>query len=69
MREEHILSDNKANWNLPYSKYHRYFKVKVTPRKTSKGMKEICTTLCTMDSIPFIKQVLDKKKDLQIKQA
>jgi prophage antirepressor-like protein len=64
LREEHILSNNKPNWNLPYSKYQKYFKVKVTPRRTNNGMKEICTTLCTMDSIPFIKQVLDKKKDL-----
>jgi len=64
LREEHILSNNEPNWNLPYSKYQKYFKVKITPRKTNGGMKEVCTTLCVMDAIPFIKKVIDKKERL-----
>lgn len=68
LRNESILSDNRFNWNLPYSQYERYFKVKIIPRRTSNGVENICTTLCTINAVPFIKRILDKKKDLQ-KQA
>lgn len=69
LRNESILSDNRFNWNLPYSQYERYFKVKIIPRRTNNGVEKICTTLCKTNAIPFIKRVLDKKKDLLQKQA
>ena len=66
LREENILSDNGFNWNLPYAQYEKYFKVKIVPRRTSDGVKNICTPLCTAKAIPFIKKILDKKKSLQL---
>jgi len=70
LREEHVLSDNGFNWNLPYSQYleANLFKVKIIPRRTSDGVTNICTTLCTTKSLEFIKKILDKKKDLLLEQ-
>jgi len=68
LREEHVLSDNGFNWNLPYSQYIEadLFKVKIIPRRTSDGVTNICTTPCTTKSLEFIKKILDKKKSLQL---
>ena len=66
LREENILSDNGFNWNLPYAQYEKYFKVKIVPRRTSDGVKSICTPLCTINAIPFIRKVLAKRKSLQL---
>ena len=69
LREEKILSNGSYNKNLPYSQYVKtdLFKVKIVPRRTSNGLENICTTLCTTKALVFIKKVLDKKRDLQLK--
>jgi phage antirepressor YoqD-like protein len=69
LREERILSSNGFNWNLPYVQYKKYFEVKIVPRRTNKGLENICTTLCTSKSLEFIKTILDKKKDLSLEQV
>ena len=68
LREEHVLSDNGFNWNLPYAQYleANLFKVKIIPRRTRDGVTNICTTLCTVKALEFIKRILDKKKSLQL---
>ena len=66
LRNKHVLSDNEFNWNLPYSQYRKYFEVKIIPRRTRDGVKNICTPLCTTKAIPFIKSILDKEKGLQL---
>ena len=66
LRECKILMDGEFTRNIPYSNYlgeDGYFEVKVRPRKTKDGMKEIATTLCKPSALPLIKKVLDKKKD------
>lgn len=68
LRHEKILSDNGYNWNLPYAQYQKYFSIKIKPWRTNNGVEQICTTLCTTKAIPFIKKVLDKKKDLLLEQ-
>ena len=70
LREEHVLSDNGFNWNLPYAQYLEadLFKVKIIPRRTSDGVTNICTTLCTVKALGFIKRILDKKKSLLLEQ-
>ena len=69
LREEKILSDGSFTKNHPYSQYIKanLFKVKITPMRTSNGLENVCTTLCTMKALKFIKKVLDKKEDLQLK--
>jgi phage antirepressor YoqD-like protein len=66
LRDAKILSNYGYNKNYPYSKYKQYFQVKIAPRKTNKGLVDIATTLCTTKAYKLIKQVLDKKRDLQI---
>lgn len=66
LREEHVLSDNRFNWNLPYAQYMKYFKVKIVPRRTDDGVQNICIPLCTTKAIPFIRNILSKKKSLQL---
>ena len=66
LRECKILMDGEFTRNIPYSNYlgeDGYFEVKVRPRKTKDGMKDIATTLCKPSALPLIKKVLDKKKD------
>ena len=68
LREEYVLSDNGFNWNLPYAQYLEadLFKVKIIPRRTNDGVANICTTLCTVKALVFIKKILDKKRSLQL---
>jgi len=70
LREEKILSDGNFNKNHPYSQYIKadLFKVKITPMRTSNGLESICTTLCTVKALKFIKKVLDKKKSSLLEQ-
>jgi phage antirepressor YoqD-like protein len=65
LRNNHILLNTNANWNMPNSKYAKHFKVIVRPRKTKDGLQEISTTLCKPSALKLIKKVLDKEKDLQ----
>jgi len=68
LREEKILLESSYNKNHPYSQYIKadLFKVKITPMRTSNGLENVCTTLCTTKSLIFIKKILDKKKSLQL---
>lgn len=68
LRQEKVLSNGSYNKNLPYSQYLKanLFKVKISPRRTSNGVENICTTLCTSKALEFIKMILDKKKSLQL---
>jgi len=65
LREEKILSDGSFIKNHPYSQYIKadLFKVKITPMRTSNGLESICTTLCTVKALKFIRKILNKKKD------
>ena len=72
LRESNILMDGEFTRNIPYSNYlgeDGYFEVKVRPRKTKDGMKDIATTLCKPSALTLIKKVLDKKKDNLLEEA
>lgn len=69
LRDSDILMSGEHTKNIPYSQYAKYFSVVVRPRKTKEGLKDIATTLCKPSALKLIKRVLDKEKDLQLKQA
>jgi len=70
LREEKILSDGSFNKNHPYSQYIKanLFTVKITPMRTSNGLENVCTTLCTAKALKFIRKILDKKKSSLLEQ-